>query len=96
MFDSAFGIRKAFVSEDGVRALQRRFMLLGLLNVLLLPFIMIFMVIYFFLENAEEFHSKKVFKVTYISDANPLIFLNDRPPSACANGPCLPSGASAS
>lgn len=59
MFDQQFSIRKHFLSEQGVRALQRRFILMGLLNLLLLPFIMIFMLIFFFLENAEELNAKK-------------------------------------
>lgn len=34
-------------------------MVMGLLNFFLMPFIMIFMLIFFFLKHAEELHSKK-------------------------------------
>lgn len=59
MLDGQFSVRSAFVSPEGVRSLQRHFILLGVLNLMLLPFIMLFMVILFLLENAEELHSKR-------------------------------------
>lgn len=59
MFDGQFSVRSAFVSAEGVRNLQRQFILMGVLNLMLLPFIMLFMVILFLLENAEEIHSKR-------------------------------------
>jgi autophagy-related protein 9 len=49
----------SFVGQEGVRALKRRFFVMGILNLVLMPFIMIFMLIFFFLKNAEELHSKK-------------------------------------
>lgn len=49
----------SFLGRSGVSALQRRFIIMGVLNLLLLPFIMVFMIIFFFLAHAEELHSKK-------------------------------------
>jgi hypothetical protein len=48
-----------FYGASGVEALQRRFRWMGILNLILMPFIMIFMVIFFFLKHAEELHSSK-------------------------------------
>ena len=49
----------SFIGDSGISSLRRRFWILGLFNLILLPFIMIFMVIFFFLKHAEELHSKK-------------------------------------
>lgn len=46
-----FRLRPEFVND--VAALQRRFIFFGVLNLLLLPFTLLFMVMYFFLKNAE-------------------------------------------
>ena len=51
MFSRNFRLRKSFLRNT--RALQRRFIVFGVLNLLLLPFTLIFMVMYFFLKNAE-------------------------------------------
>ncbi len=56
MFDKSFRLRKAFV--DDVRGLQRRFLLCGLLNLALAPFVAAFMLIFFFIKHAEEFHRR--------------------------------------
>lgn len=37
-----------------------RLVLVGLAHVVLLPFLLLFMVVYFFLQNAQEWHSSKV------------------------------------
>lgn len=39
-----------------MRVLKLRFMLMGVATLLLMPFIMLFMVVFFFLRHAEEFH----------------------------------------
>jgi hypothetical protein len=49
-------MRQDFLGKRGVRTLKVRFMLMGLATLLLMPFIMAFMVIFFFLRHAEEFH----------------------------------------
>lgn len=41
------------------RALERRFFTIGVIHFLLLPFMLIFMIIHFFLQNAQQFHSSK-------------------------------------
>lgn len=56
MFSRNFRLRPQFLTD--VTALQRRFVMFGLLNLVLLPFTLLFMVMYFFLKNAEEFHKK--------------------------------------
>lgn len=53
-----FTIRRAFLED--VRALRVRLVLVGLAHVVLLPFLLLFMVVYFFLQNAQEWHSSKV------------------------------------
>lgn len=51
-------MRRAFL--DDVRALRVRLVLVGLAHVVLLPFLVLFMLVYFFLQNAQEWHSIKV------------------------------------
>ena len=51
MFDSNFQLRRDFLSDPG--ALKRRFIGFGLVNLVLLPFTLLFMVMFFFLKNAE-------------------------------------------
>ena len=53
-------LRRSFVEgAAGVNALKRRFRLLGVLNLLVLPFSVGFLFIHFFLKHAEDFHSKR-------------------------------------
>ncbi|CAN0476144.1 unnamed protein product, partial [Hapterophycus canaliculatus] len=52
-----FTIRREFLQD--VRALRARLVLVGLAHVMLLPFLLLFMVVYFFLQNAQEWHSSK-------------------------------------
>lgn len=57
MFDKqGFRIRQAFA--DDLRGLQRRLVVAGVLNLILSPFIAAFMLIFFFLRHAEEFHRR--------------------------------------
>ncbi|CAN0485440.1 unnamed protein product, partial [Ectocarpus sp. 8 AP-2014] len=58
MFSDKFTIRTQFLQD--VRALKARLVLVGLAHVVLLPFLLLFMVVYFFLQNAQEWHSSKV------------------------------------
>lgn len=58
VFNDRFGLKQQFVSEGG-RALRRRFIVVGALNLLLSPFLLIFVIVHFLLRNAEEFHSKR-------------------------------------
>lgn len=53
-----FTVRRAFL--DDVRSLRVRLVLVGLAHVVLLPFLLMFMLVYFFLQNAQEWHSSKV------------------------------------
>ncbi|KXS20089.1 APG9-domain-containing protein [Gonapodya prolifera JEL478] len=48
---SRAGSRRAIVN-----ALQRRFRMMAVLNLLFAPFVLVFMVLYFFFENAEEYY----------------------------------------
>ncbi|CAM9846126.1 unnamed protein product, partial [Scytosiphon promiscuus] len=57
MFSDKFTIRREFLQD--VRALRARLVLVGLAHVVLLPFLLLFMVVYFFLQNAQEWHSSK-------------------------------------
>eukprot|EP00850_Spirogloea_muscicola_P012653 SM000082S22895 [mRNA] locus=s82:523573:527908:- [translate_table: standard] len=54
MFDRNFLIKKDFVAEPEV--LRKRLMAVGCTMLLLSPFLTIFMLIYFFLRNAEQFY----------------------------------------
>ena len=56
MFDKQFRIKQSFTHDVG--ALQRRFVLLGLLNLFLAPFFCAFMLVFLFLKHAEEFRRK--------------------------------------
>jgi len=56
MWGRNFRLRRNFV--DNVGALQRRFVIVGIINALLLPFALMFLVVYFFLKHAEDFHKK--------------------------------------
>ena len=56
MFDKQFRIRQSFTQD--VRGLQRRFVLCGLLNILLAPFVAAFMLIFFSLKHAEEWYRR--------------------------------------
>ncbi|MCO5613542.1 hypothetical protein L7F22_067819 [Adiantum nelumboides] len=54
MFDRNFLVRKEFLNNP--RGLQRRLKTVGLAMLLLSPFLVIFMFVYFFLRHAEEFY----------------------------------------
>eukprot|EP00736_Rhodelphis_marinus_P002412 Rmarinus@m.3997 len=54
MFDSKFCIRKDFIDNPG--ALRRRFLVMGFVNLFLSPFLIIFMLVYFIMRNAEQFY----------------------------------------
>eukprot|EP00735_Rhodelphis_limneticus_P008705 TRINITY_DN2204_c0_g1::TRINITY_DN2204_c0_g1_i1::g.6795::m.6795 TRINITY_DN2204_c0_g1::TRINITY_DN2204_c0_g1_i1::g.6795 ORF type:complete len:643 (-),score=90.70,sp/Q8RUS5/ATG9_ARATH/39.49/7e-154,APG9/PF04109.11/8.2e-128,DUF4231/PF14015.1/1.3e+04,DUF4231/PF14015.1/0.033 TRINITY_DN2204_c0_g1_i1:613-2541(-) len=56
MFDDKFRVRRDFVENE--QALRRRFIVLGFVNLFLSPFLIIFMVVYFIMRNAEQFYSK--------------------------------------
>lgn len=60
-----FTIRREFLQD--VRALRARLVLVGLAHVVLLPFLLLFMVVYFFLQNAQEWHSSKASSVSCVS-----------------------------
>ena len=57
MFSDKFGIRTQFAQDPA--ALRRRFVLFGVFNIVLMPFILPFLTIYFAFKHAEEFQSKK-------------------------------------
>ena len=54
MFDRQFRIRQSFTQDS--RGLQRRLVVCGVINMILSPFIAAFMLTFFFLKHAEEFH----------------------------------------
>lgn len=62
VFDRHFAIRLDFLRNPD--ALRRRFRIMAVLNFLLLPFILIFIVVSFFLRHANEFHSNRDFMGT--------------------------------
>eukprot|EP01025_Chloroclados_australasicus_P031876 TRINITY_DN32272_c0_g1_i4.p1 TRINITY_DN32272_c0_g1~~TRINITY_DN32272_c0_g1_i4.p1 ORF type:complete len:511 (-),score=53.09 TRINITY_DN32272_c0_g1_i4:1979-3511(-) len=57
MFDGDFRIRKSFM-EKGGEALKRRFRIMAFLNLLICPFVILFVSIYFFMRNAEKFYHR--------------------------------------
>ncbi|CAM9970570.1 unnamed protein product, partial [Discosporangium mesarthrocarpum] len=64
MFSQKFTIRRMFLED--VRALKVRLCLVGLAHVALLPFLMLFMLMYFFLQNAQEWHTSKASHSNYL------------------------------
>eukprot|EP00276_Gloeochaete_wittrockiana_P000285 CAMPEP_0184674590 /NCGR_PEP_ID=MMETSP0308-20130426/87260_1 /TAXON_ID=38269 /ORGANISM="Gloeochaete witrockiana, Strain SAG 46.84" /LENGTH=612 /DNA_ID=CAMNT_0027122211 /DNA_START=606 /DNA_END=2444 /DNA_ORIENTATION=+ len=56
MFDDHFRLRKEFLSD--VNRLRNRFVVMAAINFALMPFILIFMIMYFFLRNAQQFYSQ--------------------------------------
>jgi hypothetical protein len=57
MFSDAFTIRQQFSSNPS--KLRQRFAMFGILNIILMPFILPFMAIYFAFKHAEEFQTKR-------------------------------------
>ncbi|KAL3162518.1 hypothetical protein ABBQ32_010175 [Trebouxia sp. C0010 RCD-2024] len=54
MFGEDFRLKPAFFND--ARALQRRFRRMAICNLLVSPFLMLFLLIYFFMRNAEKFY----------------------------------------
>ena len=54
MFDGQFLLRRDFMYD--VVGLRRRFRVLGIMNLCFSPFVLIFMITFFFLRNAEDFY----------------------------------------
>ncbi|GAB4821600.1 hypothetical protein N2152v2_008646 [Parachlorella kessleri] len=54
LFDDHFRVRRAFLLDE--RALRRRFRVMAVLNLLASPFMLLFLLIYFFMKNAERFY----------------------------------------
>jgi autophagy-related protein 9 len=54
MFDEHFTLRPAFLDDPA--ALQRRLRALAAANLLLSPFLLVFLAVYFFMRNAEKFY----------------------------------------
>jgi autophagy-related protein 9 len=59
MFNEQFTIAGTFIRD--VTGLEGRFVMVGVFHFLLLPFMLIFMTISFFLQNAQQFHSNKAY-----------------------------------
>eukprot|EP00939_MAST-03C_sp_MAST-3C-sp1_P002478 g2478.t1 len=59
IFDDSFAVREDFLR--GASSLRLRFRLMAIVNVMFLPFILVFTVVHFFLKNAEELHSTRDF-----------------------------------
>lgn len=55
--DESFTVNPEFIKD--VSALKRRFFRTGCVYIALMPFVLVFMVIHFFLKNAQEWHTKK-------------------------------------
>jgi hypothetical protein len=54
MYDGQLKLRRDFLTDPA--ALRRRFVLAGLVNLALLPFVAVFMAVFFFLRHADELH----------------------------------------
>lgn len=59
MFNEHYDISSDFLHD--VAGLQWRFQVVGLINFLMLPFLLIYMTFHFFLQNAQQFHSSKAY-----------------------------------
>jgi hypothetical protein len=57
LFNDQFNVSTVFLKD--VQGLQSRFLLVGLVHFLLLPFMILFMIIHFTLQNIQQFHSSK-------------------------------------
>jgi hypothetical protein len=57
MFNRKKALAKGFLHAP--EKLQRRFVLVGIANFVLMPFTLIFMIVYFFMKNAEALHNNK-------------------------------------
>lgn len=57
MLNEHFNISSEFLRD--VKGLQYRFVTVGIVHFLLLPFMLVFMIIHFFLENAQHFRSSQ-------------------------------------
>jgi autophagy-related protein 9 len=57
MFNHKFTLRKQFL--DDPRSLRMRFVAVGLVQLLLMPFLLLFMVMHFFLQNAQDWHASR-------------------------------------
>jgi hypothetical protein len=57
MFNDQFNISSLFLKD--IQGLKGRFMMVGIIHLILLPFMLIFMVMSFFLQNTQQFHSTK-------------------------------------
>lgn len=59
MFTDDFEVSETFLND--IEGLRFRFQVVGLILFLLMPFTLIFMVIHFFLQNAQQFHSSRAY-----------------------------------
>lgn len=59
MFNDQFQISKKFIKD--IFGLKRRFIIVGIVHTILLPFMLVFMSIHFFLQNAQQFHSSRAY-----------------------------------
>ena len=59
MFDDQFRVSKIFRKD--VMGLKLRLLVMGSVHLILLPFMVVFMTINFFLQNATDFHSQKAY-----------------------------------
>ena len=57
MFDANFGLKRTFITD--VEGLQKRFVVVGVINFFMVPFILLFMVIHFFLKYTQEWHTRR-------------------------------------
>lgn len=59
VFNEQFTVSSSFLK--GNIELQRRFIVVGIIHLLLLPFMLVFMTIHFFLQNFQQFHSSRAY-----------------------------------
>lgn len=57
--DQSFTVSSTFLKDR--QGLEWRFVMMGIIHFLLLPFLLVFMIIHFFLQNAQTFHTSKAY-----------------------------------
>jgi len=59
MFNDQFNVSSVFLRD--IKGLKSRFLAVGVVHFLLLPFMLVFMTVHFFLQNAQQFHASKAY-----------------------------------
>ena len=57
MFDDNYHLKDGFLQD--VAALQKRFLVAGVMNFFMIPFVLLFMIVHFFLKYTQEWHTRR-------------------------------------